>query len=416
MAIYNRCFIGLFYIILLILPTHTFSAEYYKTTLKQVNGTQLDAVGRRTDFSTKQNLDNIIKKATLSLSSHTMLPIIGASMKQRIFLNTSKGGQFSATGVSEITSLLTSFDYIIDYDMKEIYKLKRTDDLNCKNFGYKWKTSTVQYNCPKDAADRAASNRCTSQPNISNCQVVKLCTDSTCTTEISILPSNANIGQIYVELSAIYTPTGTTIDLGDQIYRGEKLEPSESEKILLGDSQLAQLMLGMTHERNYSWTSVKEIFTAENEYEITHNHAYVVLEKALIGSSNTVSDDSSIKPDKDENGNSTGGFNLPSFCDWAKPVCDLISWVKEEVTGETDTKVDIQQSDISSNHYYDKTYFSYEGSCPANYSFNFEILGTSSTIEFDYSLLCLYLSKFSNYLIFISYIAAAFIISGVRNA
>ncbi|PKF31326.1 hypothetical protein CW311_19425 [Acinetobacter proteolyticus] len=398
--------------------TVTYSAEYYKTSsLKQVNNTQLEAVGRRTDFSTQQNLDNVIKKATLSLSSSTMLPIIGQSMKQRIFLNTGKGGQYSSLGVAEITSLLTSLDYVIDHDTKQIYLLKRIDGINCKNFGYKWKVGTVQeYNCPKDAADRAASNRCTSQANIANCKVVKLCTDSTCTTDISTLPSNANIGNIYAKITAIYTPTGAATDLGETIYRGEKLPPSENEKILLDDSDLARLMLGMTNDRNYSWTSVTQIFTAANEYEITRNGAYLELEKALRASSNTVSDDSTIKPDKDANGNSTGGFNLPSFCDWAKPVCDFISWVKEEATGETDTEVNIQESDISANHNIDKKYFSYEGGCPPDYTFEITIFGYTDSVTISYVLFCNYLRGLAPYLLFISYVGGAFIVAGVRNA
>lgn len=412
MAFYNRCFTRLLYFISLILFSSTvFSSEYYKTTLAQAESTQLDARGRLTDFDTDQSLNNEIKKATLYLSTKQIHEIIGSSMRSRIFANTSLGGSFSDLGVQNIKDLLISLDYNFDYPNSEIYIYD--DFMRCKNFGYKWKNSLQQvYSCPEDAASSAIATRCVGL--ISQCHLEGLYTDDSYTVSINTLPSNASISVIYARFTYSYNAKPAPDYMGEVIRRDEKMIYSESHK--LTDEELAKIMLG--YDNNFYWTSVKEIFTAANNFEITNNLAYLELHKALSSSSNIASDDEVIKPDLDEEGESTGGFKLPAFCDYAPAVCNFFTWFRDSITDTQDSEIDIKQSDIDSTHNINPDKFPSlgDGGCPPDYVFNITILGYTDFVTISYTNYCNFIRGLAPYLVFGSWLAAAFIIAGVRNA
>ena len=70
----------------------------------------------------------------------------------------------------------------------------------------------------------------------------------------------------------------------------------------------------------------------------------------------------------------TKPFELPAFCDWAKPVCDFVDWVKKDPTDNGAEPVDVQDVkeppfDIDSLAL--KPYISLPAECPANPAWNF---------------------------------------------
>ena len=67
-------------------------------------------------------------------------------------------------------------------------------------------------------------------------------------------------------------------------------------------------------------------------------------------------------------------FELPAFCDWAKPVCDFVDWVKKDPIDNGAEPVDVQDKkdppfDIDTLAL--KPYISLPAECPANPAWNF---------------------------------------------
>ena len=67
-------------------------------------------------------------------------------------------------------------------------------------------------------------------------------------------------------------------------------------------------------------------------------------------------------------------FELPAFCDWAKPVCDFVDWVKKDPTDNAAEPVDVQDVkdppfDLDTLAL--KPYISLPAECPANPAWNF---------------------------------------------
>lgn len=400
MAFYYRYLVALSYIIFLSIGS-AHATNYWMSELNIT--TDVKAKGRLAEFETGITQDDIVKGATLSFMIDVKTAVV-VTAKDRLFNNTSSGGQFSTTGESSITSLLTNNAWTVDKPTKTIYKL--TNSYGCKNFGYKWKNNrNTSFTCPNDAANNAIEPRCVG--NISNCKLEGLYTDNTFKTKIDTLPDTAQISEIYARFSFSYygNPTGEYI--GEKITKDEKL--GDGDKKLITDDEFFNLLYT-------DKTILKQLFTPYNVYEVTNNKAYLKLAYALSTSSNVLSDDTSIKPETDETGTSTGGWKIPEFCDYAKPACIFFDWMKEEVTGETDTEVDIQKSDVDANHNIDKKYFAYEGGCPADYIFEISIFGYSDTATISYKPYCDYVRALAPYLYFISWLAGAFIVAGVRNA
>lgn len=81
----------------------------------------------------------------------------------------------------------------------------------------------------------------------------------------------------------------------------------------------------------------------------------------------------------------TGGFQLPAFCDWAAVVCDFIDWVKsdEELPEDKEPNVDTSLFDR-------KFDFSFNASaqCPPNPIWNFTFINQEWSKELDITMIC----------------------------
>lgn len=67
-------------------------------------------------------------------------------------------------------------------------------------------------------------------------------------------------------------------------------------------------------------------------------------------------------------------FELPAFCDWAKPVCDFIDWVKKAPEEPSDDNTPFVKDDnepgFNIDDYANKPYVQFSGQCPAPPVFN----------------------------------------------
>ena len=81
-------------------------------------------------------------------------------------------------------------------------------------------------------------------------------------------------------------------------------------------------------------------------------------------------------------------FELPAFCDWAKPVCDFIDWVKKDPEKPADDNTpfvkDDNQPGFNIDDYANKPYVQFSGECPAPPVFN--IFG--GQIVFPMDIIC----------------------------
>lgn len=81
---------------------------------------------------------------------------------------------------------------------------------------------------------------------------------------------------------------------------------------------------------------------------------------------------------------------FPEFCEWAKPVCDFIDWVKEEPK-DSDNDVSVNQQPIPSID----TDISFGGSCPANVEIQFGLPGhTVPLTVMDWAKFCMLMDKY----------------------
>lgn len=395
MALYNRCIACLLYFVLLIISSDVFAVDYYKHDKITYTQTSIVAISQLTDFTTKRPVEDFSKKATVNFSDE-VISKIGKTVKSRIFENS-----YSKRNSAVYEQFLKSLGYIVDHEKKQIKK--PLSDMSCRNFGVEWKVGTSSYKCPSQAYDNY--NICLTNQTAKSCKQATYWTDQYHTKKLEDWTSENPPPEIHIEVH--YTYNGNDginyiiVRPGDKIF---------TDYQVLTDKEVGDIFL---NNKKY----IEDIFTADNEFEVTANLAYLELHYAMQGSSNQVSPDSSIKPDVDpETGQSTGGFNLPSFCDWAKPLCDFFTWMKETVTEPTDTKVDTNHelSDMQSPE--QKDYLNFQKQCPAPISENLQILGMQWEFSFSFDFLCTYLIKFSGWLLGFSYFAGAMIIAGVRNA
>ena len=194
-----------------------------------------------------------------------------------------------------------------------------------------------------------------------------------------------------------------------------------SEKEYLTEDDLADYMLG-THKdfkdekyadklpKPNTWTSVANVFKPENRFE-EENSPTVKVVTTHLDQANPESEDGTISPDKDPEGNPTGGFSLPSFCSWATTVCEFIGWVKE------DTEIDHEepeQPDLTSLDREFDTTFSANASCPPNPVIEFPIVGN---VELPFNKICDFFAYLKFCVLTASSLIACWIVSAaVRGA
>lgn len=81
----------------------------------------------------------------------------------------------------------------------------------------------------------------------------------------------------------------------------------------------------------------------------------------------------------------TGGFQLPAFCDWAAVVCDFIDWVKSDEELPED-----KQPNVDTSLFDRKFDFSFNASaqCPPNPVWNFTFINQEWSKELDITMIC----------------------------
>tara|TARA_R110001599_G_scaffold343286_3_gene565782 strand:+ start:2796 stop:4022 length:1227 start_codon:yes stop_codon:yes gene_type:complete len=136
------------------------------------------------------------------------------------------------------------------------------------------------------------------------------------------------------------------------------------------------------------------------------------LENDIEGATNpdtdiTVPDSATSAPPQPQPTTGTTATEWPGFCSWAGVVCDFIDWFKDEPTPPESP--DLPVTEVNPVEWESGLGV---GSCPANPVV--EMMGTS--LEYDLTNACWGASNlFQPILIFLSLIAAAYIIIGARN-
>lgn len=371
----------------------------------------VEATGRKLDYD-RTPLDNKVYKARVNPRIPETKKAMGNTAMKKL-LKTSGWG-YAATVALE--SLLNGIDWVIDPESQSIWRYKRSNNWACKNFGYKWKYSQNILNCPSEVL---AYSRCTTSPSLySDCYIKEIWADQYHTTKVSDLPKDAIPERIDVEIASKYA--GQTVYYFLSVYKDKLITETDSKEVMTEDD-LADYMLG-THKdfkdekykkdlpKPNTWTSVANVFKPENKFE-EENSPTVKVVTTHLDQTNPESEDVTISPDKDPEGNPTGGFTLPSFCSWATTVCEFIGWVKE------DTEIDHEepeQPDLTSLDRDFDTTFSANASCPPNPVIEFPIVGN---VELPFNKICDFFAYLKFGVLTASSLIACWIISAaVRGA
>lgn len=100
-------------------------------------------------------------------------------------------------------------------------------------------------------------------------------------------------------------------------------------------------------------------------------------------------------------------FELPAFCDWAKPVCDFIDWVKADPELEG-SPVPTDNTPLKNPADFDKDYINVIAQCPDDVESQIPVGNMSFTLRFPMSPLCDFLSTYARpVIILMAYITAA---------
>lgn len=116
---------------------------------------------------------------------------------------------------------------------------------------------------------------------------------------------------------------------------------------------------------------------------------------------------------KDNDNPDKTSSDLPPFCEWAKPVCDFIDWVRQEPPQDEPPKTvpkagvgDIPElSDVDRN----KQYIDFTGECPTG-QISFGINGTQYSYTMPYTHFCELLDKLSFWLLAFTYLSTAYFV------
>ncbi|MDC5516948.1 hypothetical protein NRA64_09090 [Acinetobacter baumannii] len=131
--------------------------------------------------------------------------------------------------------------------------------------------------------------------------------------------------------------------------------------------------------------------------------------------SSTIIDPSSPSVPTEEGSNpSVEAFDLPSFCSWAEPVCNFINWMKSDDLGEQE-QYDLTPKQIDLTQVNAREFNFGSAQCPANQSLDIDFGLVHKQVPIPLDNLCLFLMKIRPYLIAISYLGAAFIVTKGRS-
>lgn len=405
--ILNRCSVGLFYFIFLILSTNVQASiySYDWITTRTYSSTGINATG----YYQNDSGTVIQKSAKFPIDTSLKLKIADTYLN-RILYNTSKGGSWSAAATPDILRTLQQRDWKVDYDLKRIYKLDMDldgDSCNIKNSANKIVDYTHNvispslYACPKPAAIAAANVFQSQDSSLGVLTFVSFDANTPVPYSRAYFTYYDNYG-----IKRNYYITLATPERAGQTEKDAKkvdIEPLELYDIVA-------LFI----------PSIEDSMLAANDFERSNNKAYQHLIDRLEGGF-TESTDSVIKPNPPDltdpsNPDTNTGFSLPSFCSWATTVCEFFTWVKKDPDSANGESVDVYNSDYG--HYWTE-YFPWTSQCPRPVVIDTDIDLVFHVehfhYEYDYSFLCEFLYKISTYIIFSAYIGCAFIIGGVRN-
>lgn len=108
--------------------------------------------------------------------------------------------------------------------------------------------------------------------------------------------------------------------------------------------------------------------------------------------------------------NQPKSFELPAFCDWARPVCDALQWLQQEPEDvpppDEPQFTPAKAPDLS--HKLDKDYVKFAGECPPPTTIHF----LTSSFEIVYDPFCELFSKINPLIKALAYISGAFIVLG----
>ncbi len=110
-------------------------------------------------------------------------------------------------------------------------------------------------------------------------------------------------------------------------------------------------------------------------------------------------------------------LEFPAFCDWAKPVCDYIDWVKDQYTLPEDLKdepITVQEMNIDFSDKATKSYISFSGQCPAPVSIPVRFAGSSTDMTLSYEPFCRFASLIKPAVILGAWLSGLLIIIGGR--
>ncbi|MBF2720646.1 hypothetical protein IP510_12265 [Psychrobacter sp. NG254] len=123
----------------------------------------------------------------------------------------------------------------------------------------------------------------------------------------------------------------------------------------------------------------------------------------------------------------TKPFELPAFCSWATPVCDYMTWVKQEYSGmkewltlEAVESVDdnVSITETIEDGWQDKVnagYVSFQSQCPDNVLIPVSLMGASQNLNISYAPFCHFASLINPAVILGAWISGLLIISGGRG-
>lgn len=295
-----------FFIALLILfSTNLYAADWAYTTdfdgYIRINGHQVDSTGAR--------LNNKTYTPSLNPETSTNLQAMGKVGFSRIFSETG----YSNLGVQELTTLLLSAKWSINYSEKNITRLK---DEGCSSCKYEYYIVGVTQFIPQNPYSSQDEVEKALQPYFPT---------STYRYDWKTVPKG----------STAYNPDSETyvLYIFDQWGSNNGMKAiakpikSDADKEYLTFYDLARYA-NKTHPDfknqnfpalNSSWSHKipSDLWIYGNKYEYSNSPAVQIVLK-LLNASSPNSEDNSVKPDPE-----TGGSLLPDFCAWATPVCDF---------------------------------------------------------------------------------------------
>lgn len=387
-------------------------AENWKYSITNDSSYNMTAIGYKVDQN-GDRLDNNTYKAKFDSLTTSQKSLFSNYIFRKLTTNI-----YSAQGVEEITSLLIGVGWQIDKTTQSIYRYKTSNgQTSCKNFGSKWSNEDGYVgDCPQQVAENYVKNHCN---NMTDCKVVILATSQNYSQSISTLPDDAKINKIYVRYSGIWG--GGLNYFATELNRADLIVSTEKE--YLDVNGLLQYMLG-THSdfdndtyksklpAKNTKTGILKAYQYFNDYELK-NAPTVLYVISLLNGSQPESDNTTIKPNEPvtnpDGSTSSGGFNLPSFCDWAKPVCDFF---REYVLDKEDTKVDIQDNSLNID---EKPILNFKNTCPEPSIIHIAYMNHAEDIEFSYQPICKFLMDIRLFVIGAAYILGAYIVMGLSR-